>query len=488
MSNQNNSQTDKCAACGGPLQPGAKHCGHCGSPVEVPVPVEQPRTQAKPPPPPMPPPVPPTGAGAPPSPGQQPPPNAGQQPPGGNAPPRKKLVKRKAQAKPSKIKCTNCGAPIDIKNSAMAEQISCSYCGAVLDLNDPGKKVLRKILLDQRPPSPLPLGTKGKLKGVEWEVIGRIRMVQEQIYIWDEFLLFSPKEGYAWLETESNHWTYLRKSKNKPSVSPNDLYPGAVFEHYGKSFTTIEKYSGTIQYVEGEFPYQANIGDVYNLLDAVSPPMILSSEWTQTELEWISGEYTKPEIIWKAFKTQPLPQPTGVAAHQPYELPEETKKLSKWGLIFACLFLVMFVGSCFMGRQAATFSVMPSEYMDGNTYTSKPIKFNGGNIVKIEVTAPVQGYSYIYLLIDIFDESGKKVLSYSEQITGKSRTKSSTMKIKKKGNYTMKIKGERPPKKTANAQEEVLKVKAQKSLMLSRWFLLFGLLCLIPSMMEEKQI
>ena len=54
----------------------------------------------------------------------------------------------------------------------------------------------------------LPLGARGTLRGVEWEVIGYLRRSEHGSYGWEEYLLFNPYYGYRWLITNGRGWSF----------------------------------------------------------------------------------------------------------------------------------------------------------------------------------------------------------------------------------------------------------------------------------------
>lgn len=406
--------------------------------------------------------------------------------PVGKRPVKKKLVKRKVTARAKNIKCTNCGAPIEVKNQAMAEMVSCSYCGSVLDLNSEDHKVLRKIMLDNKPPFILELGWKGTLKGVAWEVIGRIKMLQEGIYSWDEYLLYSPSHGYAWLEFEEGHWIFYRKSKNKPNHNPKTLSAGSKFNHQGQTYTVLEKYAGEVTFIEGEFTYQAQVGDRVNLLDAASPPVMMSSEWTDQELEWISGEKVEPDTIKTAFKLEAIPLPQKRGPLDPYELSPERKSMIALAAAIIPLCLVMMVVASAKGKKLQSY-VVPDKIFakgalaKGENFVAGPFKLEGNSLAKIKIEALLDK-SWLSVNVELQDNGGKKVMSFTKElanpgsVSGGPVDKTSLMRVRKDGEYKLKItgkggaglKGDRPAVRG-------VKVTVYENAMLVRYFVVLAI-------------
>ncbi|MEQ8821452.1 MAG: DUF4178 domain-containing protein [Sumerlaeia bacterium] len=235
--------------------------------------------------------------------------------PSGHKPLKKKFVRREAGAQGETIRCQSCGSPLELRDPARAQLLTCTACGAVLDLSGDEQKILRKVLLEQTPYSPLPLGSKGTLKGVEWEVIGRLVMKgsdSEETWFWDEFLLFSPTQGYAWLEAGEGVWKFLRKARGKPGFDPRHLVIGyRPFGHQGESYRVTERDFATVDYIHGEFPYIPEIGARSEYVDTQSRTgQLLVAEWTANEVEWLTGKIYSPQEIQKAFNLKEMPKTT----------------------------------------------------------------------------------------------------------------------------------------------------------------------------------
>ena len=71
------------------------------------------------------------------------------------------------------LNCPACGAALTIHSLGHAVTIVCSSCHSILDAQDPRLKVLQKfnVAADEDPPL-IPLGTRGKIRGTEYQVIG----------------------------------------------------------------------------------------------------------------------------------------------------------------------------------------------------------------------------------------------------------------------------------------------------------------------------
>src|SRR6266705_4626186 len=77
----------------------------------------------------------------------------------------------KPQAKA--LKCPKCGAAIVFHYFGQAVTVVCASCHSILDAKDPNLAILQQFEAATSASKPLiPLGTRGKLRGADYEVIG----------------------------------------------------------------------------------------------------------------------------------------------------------------------------------------------------------------------------------------------------------------------------------------------------------------------------
>ena len=90
------------------------------------------------------------------------------------------------------LNCPSCGSAIELRAGLVTQTVVCAACHAVLDAKDPNLRVLQKM--DQRVTVEpiIPLGTRGKVKGDQYEAIGfqvRSIAVDDVDYSWREYVL-----------------------------------------------------------------------------------------------------------------------------------------------------------------------------------------------------------------------------------------------------------------------------------------------------------
>jgi hypothetical protein len=254
-----------------------------------------------------------------------------------NQPP---LASPAAKPQVKALNCPQCGAAITLRSFQQAVTVVCESCHCILDAKDPTLKILQQFQAATSELRPMiPLGTRGKFRGTDYEVIGfqRRSITSEGVrYDWHEYLLFNPYKGFRYLSEYQGHWNDITVCKNLPAVRSGIVssanYLGEVFRHFQSA-------TATTGYVIGEFPWQVRVGERADVTDYVKPPRMLSCEVMAGEATWSLGEYTPGREIWRAFNLpgQP-PEPVGVFENQPSPTTVNVKQV--W---FAFLLLAIFL-------------------------------------------------------------------------------------------------------------------------------------------------
>src|SRR5260370_20991775 len=108
---------------------------------------------------------------------------------------------RKPQAKG--LNCPKCGAAIVLRSFGQAVTVVCASCHCVLDAKDPNLAILQQFETATRDVRPfIPLGTRGKLHGTDYEVVGfqRRNITADGItYYCHDYGLFNAYTGISYL-------------------------------------------------------------------------------------------------------------------------------------------------------------------------------------------------------------------------------------------------------------------------------------------------
>jgi hypothetical protein len=200
------------------------------------------------------------------------------------------------------FECPNCGASVTIRTPGLAMSAICQSCHSVIDVSDENYRILLQYFSAQKNYLPLiELGTRGKLRGKLWEVIGyMVRADQASDFAWEEYLLFNPYYGYRWLTQSEGHWNLVRTIKEKPIVRGTRRSESATLNN--QKYTIFNRGKAVVKFVIGEFYWRVRVENIVEMTDYISPPYMLSIERDRTEIVWAQSEYVEPKEILDAFK------------------------------------------------------------------------------------------------------------------------------------------------------------------------------------------
>ncbi len=269
------------------------------------------------------------------------------------------------------FRCPGCGAPMQARSREILA-VGCVTCGAVVDTADRNHQLLSAALgmRDEQYAPRIPLGSKGTLEGKPVEVIGFLvkeSRVEGIAYHWREYLLAGENGAYRWLTEYNGHWNIADPLSNRPAGSgamelADINFSGQRFRHYSTA------QSAEVIQVAGEFTWRVRRGETSRVSDYVAPPLLLSRESTDNDLNWSLGTYVAPEVIGAAFKLPGrMVAPVGVFANQPNPWAETHQRVCSlfWKMAMAAIVLQSFFAFIGSGktllRQAVTFSPQMAE-------------------------------------------------------------------------------------------------------------------------------
>lgn len=245
--------------------------------------------------------------------------------------------------------CTNCGASITVRYMGHSLRVICESCKSTLDARDENLRIIEKHFNVTKEFTPkLKLGSRGKLKGREWEVIGFVvRQDVLSYYMWEEYLLFNPYYGYRFLALNNGHWSFVSMLKEKPETH-SKYFTGKTSTNASFDDDNYKLYflgKAKIFYVLGEFYWNVKVGDEVSVADYVCPPYMLSMEGDKTEQVWSRAEYISQQTIEEEFKPEAnLPYAVGVAPNQPSKFKGVVPKVMMMWIAFTVIaFCIQFV-------------------------------------------------------------------------------------------------------------------------------------------------
>jgi hypothetical protein len=211
------------------------------------------------------------------------------------------------------------------------------------------------------------LGASAEFEGRPATVIGFVvRSVEFDgvRYFWQEYLLYNPATGFRWLVESDGHWSYVRP------VPPGEVTANGRASYGGRSFKKFQDATARVEFVQGEFYWKVEAGELVRATDYVSPPLMLSREVPAgnqgaSEINWSLGGYVPLKEIEGKFNVN-LPKPSTVAPNQPFR----HKKIYAYWLALMAAAVVLGIFFLATGSRRVVFS---------QSYDLKPDPSAGAN-------------------------------------------------------------------------------------------------------------
>src|SRR6266567_3710513 len=300
------------------------------------------------------------------------------------------------------LNCPKCGAAITLRSFGQAETVVCGSCHSILDAKDPNLAILQQFEAATHAVTPLiPLGTRGKLRGADYEVIGFQRRdikVEEITYYWHEYLLFNPYKGFRYLSEYNGHWNDISICKQLPTVEANS------------------------DFVFGEFPWQVRVGEKAVVTDYVHPPRVLSSETLNKEVTWSIGEYMYGREVWAAFKLPGSPpEATGVYENQPS--PVRINLTSIWVAFaaFAVFLLALMAAFDILAKKEPvlheTYRLNRADAKGESSFVTDVFELTGRTSnVEVKTQAPISNH-WIYLNYALINQDTGQAWDFGREVS-----------------------------------------------------------------------
>jgi hypothetical protein len=319
------------------------------------------------------------------------------------------------------VTCPGCGGAVTIRSFGSAVNVVCGSCHSVLDAQDPQVKILQKFKDAIRQNPLLPLGSRGKIRGILFEIIGfQHRQIEAdgQVYGWGEYLLFNPYQGFRYLTEFSGHWNFIAPLRTLPQAHT----PGAQSDRFylGERYKHFQTATAKTTFVLGEFPWQVRVGETAEVTDYVSPPRVLSTEVSSDkEINWSMGEYITGTDIWQAFGLKDQPPPAvGVYENQPSPFGSQPRKIWRYcGLLLGlALLLWIFHLSTAHRQQVFSEAFVFDPAANEASFVTAPFEFEGASTVQVDTAASLHN-QWIFINFALVNEETGKAYDFSREVS-----------------------------------------------------------------------
>jgi len=355
--------------------------------------------------------------------------------------------------------CPNCGGPLDLVAPDKTERVTCPNCNSLLDVNQGNLTFLHA--LNPPPNAPdfvAPIGAEGVFPGdVKYKIIGAVvrSVTLEGVqYFWHEYLLYNPMIGFRWLVHSDNHWNFVEPINVAEIGADQAIGPGSKATYNGQTFKIFQDAMAVVEYVTGEFYWRVEQGETVRAVDYVSPPLMLSQEISESEINWSLGTYMTNDEIEKIFGISGLPKPWSVGPNQPFT----GRFYYTWGALpllalLAVAILMIPLTGLTKAVHTETLTLTPaSSPATPQVVFSQPFELKGNRNIKISASAPVNN-SGADLDVDLINDQSQEVesvnipVSYYQGVEdGESWSEGSpssdaTLSSLPAGKYTLRLEG-----------------------------------------------
>ncbi len=205
------------------------------------------------------------------------------------------------EEKGRQFSCPNCGSPVQVQLGT-SKSVTCPSCKSIISLDTGVGAELAFAGQDAFVRPIIPLGAKGQLQGVHWQVVGfQHRRGQEEgddeQFSWSEYLLYNQRRGFSFLVDSSDGWSMVAPTAGAPQI----LNHGKTAKYLGVGYQLQSSYEAQTIYVLGEFYWKVERGQRTLNLDFISSKGLLSFEKTDSEVTWSAGDKVASDAVAKAF-------------------------------------------------------------------------------------------------------------------------------------------------------------------------------------------
>ncbi len=207
------------------------------------------------------------------------------------------------------VTCPQCGGTIALRAAGLSVSLVCEHCGTTLDATSDDVRVITAAQQAMHQPA-IALGTRGTLRGEQWEVVGYLERT-DGYQGWQEYLLFNPYLGYRFLVDDGRCFSLgVLIDRTPDTVFDGYELDGARYRRFGSG------YKASVTFVVGEFYWRVRVGEQVHVTDYVRPGAMLTCEENRQERSWTLLTLLGVGEAEEAFGLEPGQDPRGSRRHR----------------------------------------------------------------------------------------------------------------------------------------------------------------------------
>ena len=216
------------------------------------------------------------------------------------------------------LTCDNCSSINSIHAFPYSYSVSCAGCGLryAYDREIETYKPTHKN--DKGFVSDIELGSNALWDGIEFKVIGYARKEESNAEAaqWNEYTLYNPSQGFAYLSEFQGHWVYVKEWPRPPLMTSEYR---EYFVENDNEFEIFNDYHYNVVGAIGEHIYNFDEVSHFAVKEFIHPPQILTVEKSRDEENWFFGDHVDRGKVEKSFSMPGgLPAKFGIGAVQPF--------------------------------------------------------------------------------------------------------------------------------------------------------------------------
>jgi len=184
-------------------------------------------------------------------------------------------------------KCKNCGGELNI-SSRFSKTVVCRYCNTVYLLEN---NAINNIGVTKpfEPLSIFRVGATGKIDGKTLNVLGRIRLTDEDD-VWDEWYILLDNQPF-WIEESSDTLLLLSSFTLTHPIAPyDDVNVGQTINIEDNNVFISEKGQAKVEGIEGEFSGRVKPNNDYKYIQGGSTEGIWMVEYYPNDIKLYTGQ------------------------------------------------------------------------------------------------------------------------------------------------------------------------------------------------------
>lgn len=273
--------------------------------------------------------------------------------------------------------CKSCNKESKVFARYQIRFVVCPFCGAGFSRVDGLFMHQRSNLsIHDEIRTYLSLHDEAIINGARYILTGIIvRKEASAPYTWREFYLFNPAKGYLVLSEYDGHWILLEQLK----IFPHDPKKALSLLFDRKAYKLYNSYKTKLVSAVGEFCFDILEDTPPRIMEYISPPFMISSERSSSEMSWYAGKHLEPSEVKSLFgKEDPPPKRIGIGAVQVQKSWIDIDMLKTLSVGFILLMIMTQIFMLLTSSEAVVFE--KDVYMENlETYSSSDVQYFDGH-------------------------------------------------------------------------------------------------------------